>query len=369
MARNRNDVSKIKGRLVIGSKAFAILSAVLLGAVFACSGEPTAPVAGSVQVAHMSQIDPGAGQVAYSDVWGYTDNATGREYALIGSLSGELIYVVDATDPAAPEVVGQALVPSFDFKTWGQYLYSVTGGGDGGANLGRIVDLSDPTASAVVGSFPSSHNLTIDSRGFMYLESPGLRIYDLNPDPLHPRLLWEDGGSPGHDATVVGDRLYDFHGSGVRIYDVSQRDTPQLLGPVTHPSISYYHNGWPSSDGRFLFVTDELARGSTADVTIWDIAEVDDPVLVSSIHESQSTVHNVIIIGDLAYISYYAAGFRVYDVSDPTQPALAFEHDTSPPSGEGWHGAFGVYPFAPSGNVYISDMQTGLHIFSVSQSP
>ena len=341
--------------------------AILLGAVLACSSEPTAPAGGSLQVAHMSQFDPGAGQVAYSDVWGYSDNATGQEYALIGSLSGELIYVVDATDPAAPAVASMIPVPSFDFKTRGQYLYTVTGGGDGGAKLGRIVDLSDPTAPAVVGAFPSSHNLTIDASGFMYLESPGLRIYDLNADPLNPSLVWQDNSVAGHDATVVGDRLYDFHGNSASIYDVSQRAMPQLLSSVAHPAINYYHSGWPTSDGRFLLVTDELSSGPAADITIWDIAQVDDPVLVSSIRDFQSTVHNVMIVGQFAFVSYYAAGFRVYDLSDPTQPALAFEYDTSPPSGEGWHGAFGVYPLAPSGNIYVSDMQNGLHIFSVSQ--
>ena len=368
MARNRNTPNTIERPATIDSRVLRIPLAVLLGAVLACQGEPTAPGSSSLQVVHLSEIDPSDGQVAYSDVWGYTDNSTGREYAIIGALSGGgTIYLVDATDPAAPAVAGEIQVPSFDFKTWGPYLYTVTGGGDGGANLGRIVDLSDPTAPAVVGAFPSSHNLTIDARGFMYLESPGLRIFDLNGDPLQPFLIWADNGVPGHDATVVGDRLYDFHGNGVSIYDNKVRALPQLLGPVTHPSIRYYHSGWPSFDGRFLFVTDEIARGTTADVTIWDIAQVDDPVLVSSINDLQSTVHNLVIIGDLAFMSYYTAGFRVYDVTDPAHPALAFEYDTSPSIGEGWLGAFGVYPFAPSGNVYVSDIQTGLHIFSVSR--
>jgi len=351
----------------IESRVFGILLAVLLGAVLACQGEPTAPGSGSLQVVHLSEIDPGDGQATYSDVWGYTDNSTGREYALIGTLIRDTIYLIDATDPAAPAVAAKIQVPSFDFKTWGRYLYTVTGGGDGGANLGRIVDLSDPTAPAVVGAFPSSHNLTIDARGFMYLEGPGLRILDLNGDPLQPFLIWADNGVPGHDATVVGDRLYDFHGNGVSIYDNRVRAMPQLLGSVAHPSIRYYHSGWPTFDGRFLFMTDEVARGTTADVTIWDIAQVDDPVLVSSINDLESTVHNLVIIGDLAFMSYYTAGFRVYDVTDPAQPALAFEYDTSPSIGEGWLGAFGVYPFAPSGNVYVSDTQTGLHIFSVSR--
>ena len=187
------------------------------------------------------------------------------------------------------------------------------------------------------------------------------------PALLQPFLIWADNGVPGHDATVVGDRLYDFHGNGVSIYDNRVRAMPQLLGTVAHPSIRYYRSGWPTFDGRFLFMTDEVARGTTADVTIWDIAQVDDPVLVSSINDPQSTVHNVVIVGDLAFMSYYTAGFRVYDVTDPAQPALAFEYDTSPSIGEGWLGAFGVYPFAPSGNVYVSDIQTGLHIFSVSR--
>ena len=44
----------------------------------------------------------------------------------------------------------------------------------------------------------------------MYLEAPGLRIYDLNADPLNPRLLWVDSGNGGHDATVVGDPSVRF---------------------------------------------------------------------------------------------------------------------------------------------------------------
>jgi len=333
----------------------------------ACQEEPTGPGPGDVplQIAHASQIDPGAGQVAYSDVWGYTDATNGREYALLGSLSVEQMYVVDASDPTAPVTLAAVPVPSFDMKVWRHYAYTVTGRGDGGANLGRIVDLRDPSAPTVAGAFPSSHNLTIDANGFMYLESPGLRIYDLNADPLNPTLVWQENGTSGHDATVVGDRLYDFHGGGASIYDIRQRTSPQLLGPVTHPSISYYHNGWPSRDGRFLYITDELSQGGTADVTIWDIAQADDPLLVSSIADPTATAHNVMMVGDLAFMSYYTAGFRVYDVADPAQPALVFEHDTSPASGEGWQGAFGVYPFAPSGNVYVSDMQTGLHLFTV----
>ncbi len=345
------------------TRLLSILLIVFLG----CSDDVTGPglVPSNLEISHVSQIDPGGGQVGYSDVWGYTDGATGREYALLGTLTAGM-YVVDASDPAAPAVVATVPVPSFDMKTWGHYAYTVTGSGDGGADLGRIVDLSDPTAPVVVGSFPSSHNLFIDERGFLYLEIPGLRIYDLNADPLAPRFVWAANSGGGHDATVVGDRLYDFHGNVTNIYDIQDRARPQLLSPVSHPTISYHHNGWPSKDGRYLFITDELAAGNTADVTIWDIAQVDDPIMAATISDPSATVHNVFVVGDVLFASYYTAGFRVFDVSDPSRPGLVYEYDTLPTEGQVWDGAWGVYPFAPSGNVYVSDIRSGLHVFTVS---
>ena len=66
---------------------------------------------------------------------------------------------------------------------------------------------------------------------------------------------------------------------------------------------------------------DELSQGNTADVTIWDIAQVDDPIMAATIADPGATVHNVSIVGDVLFVSYYTAGFRAYDVSDPTQPA------------------------------------------------
>lgn len=341
---------------------------ILLIGVLACSEDPTGPglVPSSLEITHVSQIDPGGGQVGYSDIWGYVDGATGREYALLGTRTAMRMYVMDVSDPAAPSTVATVAVPSFDMKTWGKYAYTVTGSGDGGTDLGRIVDLSDPTDPVVVGSFPSSHNLFIDERGFMYLEIPGLRIYDLNADPEDPGFVWATNTTGGHDATVVGDRLYDFHGGGTNIYDIRDRAQPQLLSPVSHPAISYHHNGWPSTDGRYLFITDELASGSTADVTIWDITQVDDPIMAATISDPSATVHNVFVVGDMLFASYYTAGFRVFDVSNPGEPGLVYEHDTAPVSGEGWDGAWGVYPFAPSGNVYVSDMRSGLHVFTVS---
>ncbi len=307
-----------------------------------------------------------------SDVWGYVDANTGKEYALIGGLGQgtRVMNIVDVSDPAVPVLTASIDVPGFDMKVWRNYAYTVTGGGDQGTDPdGRIVDLSDPANPVVVGSFPSAHNIFIDDQGFLYLEAPGLRIMDLNPDPTDPLFVWSDSTQGGHDATVIGDRLFDFHGrSGTYIYDVTNRSAPQLLGSITLPSIRYHHGGWTTRDGAYLLLCDELSQDSTADITIWDVRDPSNPVLAAEIGDQAAIVHNLYIIDDLAYVSYYTAGFRVYDVSDPRAPRLVDEFDTATmEQGIGFNGAWGVYPFTPSGHIYVSDTANGLYVFALDR--
>lgn len=294
------------------------------------------------------------------DVWGWVEPASGKEYALAGTRQDGL-YIADASDPANPVVTSTVPgIPGFDVKTWLHYVYTVDGTGSG---QGAIVDLSDTQNPVVVGGFPNSHNIFVDDRGYLYCEFPGLRIYDLNPDPTAPILVWS-GGKEGHDATVIGTTLYDFHGTvGTNIYDVVDPANPVLTVSIVDPSIRYHHSGWPSKDGTFLFVCDELAIDPTADVTVWDIRTPDNPVRVGSISDSAATVHNLYVVGDYAYVAYYAAGFRIFDVSKPASPELVAEFDTHEFDQEGFDGAFGVYPFTPSGNIYVFDRDNGLFIF------
>lgn len=304
-----------------------------------------------------------------TDVWGYVDPNTNKEYALIGfglfnDPPNSGVYIVDVSDARNPLQVARVNdAPGFDMKVWRNFMYTVNGrGGTGG-----IVDISDPANPRLVGSFPSSHNIFISDDGFMFSECPGLIIYDLNPDPTNPTQVWSDNDDNGncHDSAVIGDRLYDFHGSGgTNIYDVSNRAAPQLLGTINPPSIRFHHSGWPTEDGRYLFICDEGAAHPSADFTVWDIGDPANPQLVDSFADSAATIHNIYIVGDFAYAAYYNSGFRVFDVSNPRDIKVVDEFDTNSESGEGFLGAFGAYVFAPSGNIYVSDMQNGLHVFS-----
>ena len=52
----------------------------------------------------------------------------------------------------------------------------------------------------------------------------------------------------------------------------------------------------------------------------------------------------------------------IYDATHPENLVEVGHFDTSPSTGYGFHGDWGVYPFLPSGNLLISDIEEGLYI-------
>jgi len=322
------------------------------------TGSPGYSQANFIQILGHVEI-PGGG--SSTDVWGYFDEVNQREYALVGGLGTIGLTIVDVTEPVSAQIVAQLSgVPGFDVKAWGHFVYTVTG--NGGVGLGKIIDIADPTAPQIVGSFDSSHNIFITDDGYMILESPGIRVLNLKPDPTKPAPLWA-GGSEGHDASVINNVLYDFHGNaGTFIYDFTNPANPTLIGIINDPELTYHHHGWTSEDGNYLFICDEASQHPTPDIFVYNISDPSNPQRVGQFGDPDATVHNLFVIGDYAVTSYYSAGFRVFDVSDPVNPVVVDEYDTALSSRGG---AWGVYPFAPSGMIYVSDIQNGLYLFEV----
>ena len=78
------------------------------------------------------------------------------------------------------------------------------------------------------------------------------------------------------------------------------------------------------------------------------------------------SAHNVFVLGDRLYISYYVYGLQVLDISDPGNLHLAAYFDTFDMETESiYNGAWGTYPFFGSDNVIISDRRTGLYVVDV----
>lgn len=322
-----------------------------------------------------------------TDVWGF--ERAGKEYAVIGDISENRNFsIVEVTDPFNPIVVSTTSYPAFDMKVWQNFLYVVDGSHDRvGEMRGKIYNIENPAAPVAVGNFPSAHNIFIDDRGYLYLSGRhetinnelrefGISIYDLNADPAQPQPVWSSELPESHDMAVIGDRMFDFHGeSGTYIYDVTNRSAPILLGNISTGQ-GYDHSGWTTEDGNYLFITNEFAASSHPnlktlggpDIAIWNISDASSPVLVGQIHDEFSRVHNLYIKGDLAYVSYYSAGLKIFNVADPEASVLIYAHDTNAGTilvaEDGFNGAFGVYPFNSSGNVLVSDITNDLHIFT-----
>ena len=102
------------------------------------------------------------------------------------------------------------------------------------------------------------------------------------------------------------------------------------------------------------------------DVKIMDVSDYNNITVLSILNSgenAQSMAHNGIIKGDFLYLAYYHDGLRVFDISDPSNPVQVCNYDTySPSSYNSYKGAWGVYPYLPSGNIIVSDMQSGLYV-------
>lgn len=340
---------------------------------------PVAPVtttAGTGTLNLVGQVALPNPAVRNSDVWGWVDPNTNREYGVVGKWPSApgTVFIIDATTPTSPVVVDTIPgVPSFDLKIWiagpNVYLYLCDGNNTGG-NDSQVWNVTDPMNPVQVGNFPTCHNIYIDSNGYMYLSYSTLRIYELYTDPETPTFVWSDGRAGGHDAYVDEntDRLYDFHGyEGTFIYDVSMLPAaPESLGALPDTAqIDYHHSGWTSSDGKYLWVNNELGDAATADITVWNVSNPAYPVQVSQFLDPNATVHNVFRVGEFVHASFYTAGYRVFGAVGPTLQLLC-EYDTSPSfvGNYMFEGCWGVYPYQPSNNIYVSDMQNGFFVFT-----
>ncbi|MCH7774130.1 MAG: choice-of-anchor B family protein [Bacteroidetes bacterium] len=311
--------------------------------------------------------------VGYNDIWGYVDGQ-GIEYALLGTRGGTSIIRLD--DPANPQEV--AFIPgpqsiARDIKVHGQYAYVVTEGTGTGQGL-QIIDLSNlPNSVTLVNTidtwFSSAHNIYIDN-GFAYVigtDQPGggMHILDLSvpENPTHP--AYYSGSGYVHDVYVWDDTVVVCAGpsSEYHLVNVSNKTNPQFISASSPISGIYAHSGWMTEDKRYFIAAEE---SNVRDLIVYDLQDRStwDVVVPSWQMSGNSPIHNIFVLGNYAHISYYKDGYVVLDISDPTAPTIAGQYDTFPGSGGTYDGAWGCYPYLPSGHIIISDMSTGLYILS-----
>lgn len=326
----------------------------------------------------LANSTPARNRTEYSDVWGYRDAATGKEYALLTSEEGT--HVMDCSNPRNPvqrgmiasENTGSSSNIWRDVKTFGQYAYVVS---EAYGGL-QIIDLRNPDNPRRVKQWGSSmwsnaHNIAMDEgTGLAYVcgTGSGTHVIDVKTDPVNPNRIYRLSSPYIHDLSVRNGRAYvaDQNGNRLRIYDVTNlpNSMPQL-SQINMPGSGIAHATWPSRDATVCLTANETSGGP---VGIYNVVNSRLPRRIATYKANASTSpqaipHNVYMEDRIAHITYYTEGYRVLDLSNPSSPTEVGYYDTYSGSSSGYNGAWGAYHTMPSGVIYVSDIYTGLYVF------
>jgi len=353
-----------------------------------------------------------------NDMWGWEHAESGRSFLLVGRTDGTAF--VEVTDPYNPVFLGE--LPSSevdsqgnprhsvwrDMKVYANHAYIVADGAPGHGmqvfDLTQLLSVSDPVEFSLTNHYTllsSVHNIVINedtgyafavgARGGFNDCGSGLHIINL-ADPANPQFTGcytqsgtsRGGGGYTHDAHCA---MYngpddDWTGSeicvnsneqSVVITDVTDKASPSTISIGQYPATEYTHQGWMSDDHRFYFQGDELdearnAVGNTRTI-VWDIQDLDDPVVVTEYYAQRSTIdHNMYVRDHLLFQSQYVDGLRILDISDPVNPVEVGFFDTHPSNSSVWDGSWSNYPFMKDNMVAATSSIDGLFIMQPASS-
>lgn len=338
------------------------------------------------------------GQVL-SNIWGFKKG--GKEYALVGASKG--LVIVDVTDPGNCFRVGVQLKDSInsswrEVRTFGNYAYITSegltpsgnpppfgpqSGGLGIVNLSGLPNNPPTTVTkyhstgasdpAIDNKLHRAHSLHVDSvRSMLYLYGAsgvncnGALRFSIS-NPAAPVYKDKYCSAYVHDGYVHKDTLYaaQIYAGKMAIvkFQTNPNDgvdtLPALLGDISTPN-AFTHNTWLSVNRQYAFTTDEKVNSY---LTAYDVSDPTDITEKDRIRTTtaNSIVHNTYIKGDFALTSWYEDGMTITDVSRPGNLIQTGRFDTypTPPfpvGGSHFDGAWGVYPYLPSGNLLVTNI-------------
>ena len=222
------------------------------------------------------------------------------------------------------------------------YAYVV--GSDTCAGGPHMVDISNPANPTFAGCF-ADHGYTHDTQCVIY---------------------------QGPDASYAGREIcFGSNGNTLSIADVSDKNNPFGIANTFYSNTGYSHQGWLTPDHSYFLHGDELDErffGNNTRTRIWDVRDLDNPVVIGTFDNSTTSIdHNIYVQGRFAFASNYTSGLRVYDIRNVASGELSEtayfdvypENDNATFEGGSWSN----YPFfAQKGIVAVTSMDRGLFI-------
>ncbi len=328
------------------------------------------------------------GNNRYANIWGYAQ--AGKEYALLGcagsSTLNDACAIIDVTTPSSPNLLFKVPGPQStwrEIRTYGHYAYITTeaAGLDFGVTIVDLQYLPDSIRTkqwSANGLFGNVHALHIEG-DYMYLygsNNPlslgGALIVNIS-DPWNPVVAGAYNEKYVHDGTVLGNTMYtgEIFSGTFSIVDVTNKQQPNVISTQQTPN-QFTHNTWLSSNNNILYTTDEVADAYVAAYDISNPGNIIELDRYKHANNNRAIPHNTYVLNnptvtgnnsDYVWTSYYTVGVTLVDATKPDNLVEVGHFDCTPLVGDGFQGAWGVYPFLPSGNILVSDMEQGLFIY------
>jgi choice-of-anchor B domain-containing protein len=341
-----------------------------------------------------------------SDIWGWTDSKTGKEYAIVAMTNSTAF--VDISDPLNPVFLGRLDSSAGnnywrDVKVYKDHAFIVAD--NVGAHGMQVFDLTKLRGLTSPQNFTqdanysedgvgSCHNIIInEDKGVAYLvgckNGINQRIFGGGPifvDVSNPKIPTKinhyAGEGYSHDAQVITYNGPDTEHNGKEIYvgsnqnevvilDVTDKNNVIKISEINYPQTGYTHQGWFTEDQRYFILgdeTDERDFGMNTRTLVLDFSDLDSPVLSSTYSGASAAIdHNGYVKGNLFYMANYTAGVRVMDITNISAATNSMSEvgyfDTYPANNNtAFNGVWSVYPYFASGNIIINDIERGLFI-------
>jgi choice-of-anchor B domain-containing protein len=260
-------------------------------------------------------------------------------------------------------------------------------------DLTKLRNVNNPpttfNADAHYTGFGNAHNVVVnEATGYAY--AVGTQRSDAYNGGAHfiniqnPQSPQAEGGygvdGYSHDAQVViyngpdtdyrGKEIYiGSNENKIAIVDVTDKNNPTHIADISYSNLGYTHQGWFTEDHTYFILgdeTDEINFGFMTRTLVFDFSDLDNLQLHHTYTGPTNAIdHNGYVKGDMFYLANYTAGVRMIDISDIENKSMTEVgfFDTYPDNDiSSFDGVWNVYPYFESGNIVISDSNSGLFI-------
>ena len=281
--------------------------------------------------------------------------AVSGSYAYFGS--GTVLLVADVSNAAAPQVVGEVVLPGLIEGVAVSGSYAYVAGGEAGL---WVIDVSTPVSPIEVGfvGIPWNPEGVAVSGSYAYVAasdyhyggpSGSLRVIDVSTpaSPIEVGFVGTPGDARG--VAVSGSYAYVADGSsGLRVIDVSTPASPIEVGFVDTPGVAAMG---VAVSGSYAYVVNRSG------LRVIDVSTPESPIEVGFV-DTPGNAEGVAVSGSYAYVAdrWPSSGLRVIDVSTPASPIEVGRLEGSTSGSVAVSGSYAYIPFGYF--LFVIDVST-----------